>query len=173
MTDEKNPYSDMPVDVLQKHLEQLKTVVTEKKINVTQFFGEPIKTEDKEKLEKYDSLQSKVDELSKKASKENLTDNESKLADATVNRIVSDIKKIDKDAPIEGVLKSNFNNLQKIEILNETQGIVQHYTGQMDTLRTELGNQPGTPGTQTFSKPTGGSETAAELIKSMLPEEKK
>ena len=171
MTEEtKNPYVEMPEDVLKTHLEQIKSVIGTKKIDVTQFFGEPITQEQKDKIAKSDELANKVKELSDKASKENLTDNEAKLAQASVDRIVNDIRKIDKDAPLDKVLDSKFNNLQKLDILAGTQDVIQHYTSQMETLRQEIGSQ-GQPNLQTFGKPAT-NDSAADIIKSMLPEEK-
>lgn len=169
MSDDKNPYLDMPEDVLKVHITQLKSVIDNKKIDVQQFFGQPIKDEEKEKLKNYDTLQTQVKDLSEKASKENLSDTEAKLAQATIDRVVSDIKKIDKDAPLDKVLNSKFNNLQKLDILAGTQDLVTHYTAQMDTLRQEIGS-PGQPGMQTFSKPASEG-TAVDIIKSMLPKE--
>lgn len=176
MTDEhKNPYEEMSTDVFQEHLKQLKDVVDTKKIDITQIFGEPITDEDKEKLKKVDTLTSEVKTLSEKTSKEDLTENEQTLAQASLDRTVSDIRKIDKDAPLDGVLHSKLNNLQKLEILNASQAMVEHYTAQIATIRTELAPPEagaGTAAQQTFSVPKGES-SAEDIIKSMIPKEKK
>lgn len=176
MTDEKNPYAEMTEDVMKTHLTQLKEVVDSKKIDVTQVFGEPITDADKEKLEKVDTLTSEVKTLSEKASKEDLTENEQVLAQANIDRTVSDIRKIDKDAPLDKVLNSKLNNLQKLGVLNATQEMVQHYTSQIATIRTELAppaDGSGAQGVQqTFSTPPTKS-SAEEIIKSMIPQEKK
>ncbi len=166
----------MTDDVMKTHLTQLKEVVDSKKIDVIQFFGEPITEEDKENLKKVDTLTSEVKTLSEKASKEDLTENEQVLAQANIDRTVSDIRKIDKDAPLDKVLHSKLNNLQKLEVLSGTQAMVEHYTSQIATIRTELAppaDGAGATGVQqTFSTP-GTKNTAEDIIKSMIPAEKK
>ena len=166
----------MTDDVMKTHLKQLKEVVESKKIDVIQFFGEPITEADKEKIAKVDTLTSEVKTLSEKASKEDLTENEQVLAQANIDRTVSDIKKIDKDAPLDRVLNSKLNNLQKLEVLNGAQAMVEHYTSQIATIRTELAppadGVSATGVQQTFSVPKGDS-TAEDIIKSMIPKEKK
>lgn len=173
MTEPKeNPYIKMPDDVFKEHLTQLKTVVDEKKIDVTQFFGEPITKEDKEKLEKVDTLQTQVDTLSEEKNKKDLSETEEKLAQANIDNIVGDIKKIDKDAPLDTVLKSNFNALDKLEILKGTRQTVEFYAEQMNTLREQIPSQ-GTDVNQRFSKPAPGADSAESIIKSMTPEANK
>ena len=166
----------MTEDVMKTHLTQLKEVVDSKKIDVTQVFGEPITEEDKENLKKVDTLTSEVKTLSEKASKEDLTENEQVLAKANIDRAVSDIKKIDKDAPLDKVLNSKLNDLQKLDVLSGTQAMVEHYTSQIATIRTELapaGDGAGAGNVQqTFSTPKGDS-TAADIIKDMIPKETK
>lgn len=172
--DKKNPYVEMTDDVMKTHLTQLKEVVDSKKIDVTQIFGEPITEDDKEKMKKVDTLTSEVKKLAEEAGKKDLTDNEQILAQANIDRAVSDIKKIDKDAPLDAVLNSKLNNLQKLEVLSGTQALVEHYTGQIATIRTELA--PPADGSvstqQTFSVPDSKS-SAEDIIKSMIPQEKK
>ena len=166
----------MTSEVFNTHLTQLKEVVDTKKIDITQIFGEPITKEDKEKLEKVDTLTSEVRTLSEKASEKDLTENEQVLAQASIDRAVSDIRKIDKDAPLDKVLHSKLNNLQKLEVLSGTQEMVEHYANQIATIRTELappGDGTGAPGVQqTFSTPPTNA-TAADIIKDMIPKEKK
>ncbi len=174
MTDEKNPYLEMPEDVFKTHLGQIKTVIDDKKLDVSQFFGEPITDSDKEKIKQVDTLQTKVDELAEKANSDKLTDNETKLAQSNIDRLVSDIKKIDKDAPLEDVLKSKFNNLDKLDILNGTQKVVAHYTAQIETIRNEIPSQ-GAAGTQTFAKPATPDESSkiiTDLVAEMIPKDK-
>ncbi len=165
----------MTPEVINTHLGQLKEVVDSKKIDVTQIFGEPITTEDKEKIDKVDTLTSEVKKLAEEAGKKDLTENEQVLAQSNIDRAVSDIKKIDKDAPLDAVLNSKLNNLQKLEVLSGTQALVEHYTGQIATIRTELAPADAGAGTsvqQTFSVPASKS-TAEDIIKSMIPQEKK
>lgn len=170
----KNPYTEMTPDVLTKHLEQLSSHVKEKKVDVTQYFGTPISQEDQDKLGTVDSLNTKVKELNEAASAKDLSDNEKILAEASIARVVSDIRKIDKDAPLGAVLESKFNNLDKLAILSSVQGMVEHYTGQLTTIKKELGTKSsGTSSTdQSFGKPNTGDKTAAEIIAEMNPKSK-
>jgi len=170
---DKNPYTDMPQDVLTKHLEQLSTVVKDKKVDVTQYFGAPPSEEDKNKIEQFDPLTAKVKELTDASSSKDLSDNEKVLSQASIDRIVSDIKKIDADAPLAAVLESKFNNLDKISILGSVQGMIEHYTGQITTIKKELGSKSGTGNeTQTFGKPLVGDKTAEAIITEMTKTDK-
>ena len=174
MVDEdKNPYKDMPQDVLTKHLEQLSTIVKDKKVDVTQYFGAPPSEEDQNKIKEFEPLTAKVKELTDVASSKDLSDNEKVLSQASIDRIVSDIKKIDADAPLAAVLESKFNNLDKISILGSVQGMVEHYTGQITTIKKELGSKSGAEGgTQTFGKPPAGDKTAENIIAEMTKTDK-
>ena len=174
MVDEdKNPYIDMPQDVLNKHLEQLSAVVKDKKVDVTQYFGAPPSEEDQDKIKQFEPLTAKVKELTDVASSKDLNDIEKVLSQASIDRIVSDIKKIDADAPLAAVLESKFNNLDKISILSSVQGMVEHYTGQITTIKKELGSKSGTGSeTQTFGKPGSGDKTAESIIAEMTKTDK-
>ena len=172
---DKNPYIDMPQDVLTKHLEQLSTVIKDKKVDVTQYFGAPPSEEDLNKIKEFEPLTAKVKELTDASSVKDLSDNETILSQASIDRIVSDIKKIDADAPLAAVLESKFNNLDKLSILGSVQGMVEHYTGQITTIKKELGGSKageGT-GTQTFGKPGSTDETAESIITEMTKSGKK
>ena len=149
---DKNPYTDMPDDVLKTHLEQLSTIVKDKKIDVTQYFSTNLSKEDQDKIASVSGLQAKIKELTESASAKDLSDNEKILSQASIDRIISDIKNIDTDAPLADVLDSKFNNLDKLTILGSVQTMVQHYADQVATIKKEVGS--GTEkGTQTFSKP--------------------
>jgi len=161
----KNPYKDMPEDVLSTHLKQLSTIVKEKKIDVTQYFSTDLSKEDQDKIKQVGPLTAKVKELTDAASAKDLSDNEKILSQASIDRIVSDIKNVDADAPIATVLESKFNNLDKLTILGSVQTMIQHYADQVATIKKELGS--GTKqGTQTFSKPEEKG-TALEIITKM------
>ena len=166
MTDkDKNPYTDMPDDVFKTHLEQLSTIVKDKKIDVTQYFSTELSKEDQDKIASVSGLQAKIKELTESASAKDLSDNEKILSQASIDRIISDIKNIDTDAPLAAVLESKFNNLDKLTILGSVQTMVQHYVDQVATIKKELGT--GTAkGTQTFSK-SKGEGSAEEIITKM------
>ncbi len=167
MTDnkEKNPYTDMPQDVLNKHLEQLSVVVKDKKVDVAQYFSASISKEDQEKIDQADTQTAKIKELSEAASAKDLSENEKILSQATIDRVVSDIRKIDTDAPLASVLESKFNNLDKLSILGGVQQIVEHYVEQIATVKKEVGSGAKT-GTQTFgkAKETGSAEDIIKEI---------
>lgn len=159
----------MTEDVLKTHITQLQEAVTQKKVDVTQFFGEPITDEAKKKLQERDELEAKVKELSEKAGATNLSESEQKLAGATIDRIVRDIKSIDPNAPLGHVLDSKFNNLDKIDILGGYQKAVEHYQNQIATLKRELKPDGNESATQTFSSPKGTEDDASKIIASMIP----
>lgn len=165
---EENPYPEMPADVLAKHIEQISAVIKEKKVDVTQFFGGPISEEDKNKIDKFDSLTSEVKTLSEAASSKDLSNTEVILSQTSIDRVVSDIKKIDKDAPLESVSTSKFNNLEKIQVYGIVEGIVTHYAGREAAIRKELapGGDKGTT-EQQFSKPEIKSGDAEALVKTI------
>lgn len=169
MSENENKYLEMPKDVLLEHAKQLKEAAGTKIVDLTQCFGAP-KTEDElQKLKDYESVSAKVVELSKDAATKELTDNEVVLAQASIDRAVSDIRKIDPDAPLEAILSSKFNNLDKLAILGGYQPVVEHYTAAISTIKTELGKKTST--SQGFAAPETGDETAASIIESMLPKE--
>ena len=171
----ENPYTDMKQDVLSTHLTQLAEVVKgSTEIDVKQIFGiadASISKEDQVKIDQHDSLTSKVDELSKVASAKDLTDNEVILSQASIDRAVSDIKKIDVDAPLSTVLDSKFNNLDKLSILKMTEDTVSHYVDQVATIKKEVGAGKPDSTTQTFGEAPASTsgESAASIIAEMLP----
>ena len=169
MSEVKNPYAEMTTDVLETHLKQLKSVVEEKKIDVTQYFGEPekISTEDQSKIDQHDSLTTQLKTLNDTASSKELTDNEAILAQANLDRAVSDIKSIDDSVPLDSIVSVKFNNLEKYAILSGVKPIVEHYKKREEILRKEIGDKGATT-TQKFSKPEDTSDAAtlvAEVIK--------
>jgi len=165
----KNPYTDMTTDVLNKHLEQLKSVIAEKKIDVSQYFGTPISDEDKKKLEEHKALSDQVNKYVEAANSATLSATEIKLSQQNLDRLVNDIKNIDPDVPLDGVIGSKFNNLEKIDILTGVQGIVKHYDEQIDTLKKEIATDT-TSVKQTFGAPEEKG-TAADIIKSLAKTE--
>lgn len=174
MTDEiKNPYPDMPNDVLTEHLKQIGAVVKEKKLDVTQYFSSPLSEEDKNRIKNYDTQTAKVKELSEAASAKDLSETETKLSQASIDSLVNDIRKVDPDAPLAPILESKFNNLEKLDILRGTGSIVSHYVDQIATIKKEVGKKDkGGEGTQqTFSKPKEG-ETGEAIITEMIPKKK-
>lgn len=166
---EKNPYTEMTESVLTEHLKQLKTVVEEKKIDVSQYFGASLSDDDKTKLKQYDSLSAQVKELSTAAASKNLSDNEVRLSQASIDVAVNDLRKLDPHVPLDQILDSNFNNIEKLDILNGVKPIVEHSMASLETLRKEI-PQSGTEvtGTQKFQEPKPGDETAAEIIEQMI-----
>jgi hypothetical protein len=171
LSEVKNPYAEMTSDVITQHLEQLKSVVEEKKIDVTQFFGEPasISPEDQSKIDQHDSLTSQVKTLTEAESAKNLSDNEAKLAQASFDRAVSDIKTIDPSVPLESIVSTKFNNLEKYDIMSGVKPIVEHYQAQIATLRKEIGGSGDAATTQKFAAPEESSDAetlVAEVIAS-------
>lgn len=163
--DKKNPYTDMPQDVLDTHLEQLSVVVKDKKVDVTQYFSTSISKEDQDKIDQADTQTAKIKELTDAVSSKDLSDNEKILSQASIDRIVSDIRNIDTDAPLASVLESKFNNLDKLSILGGVQRIVEHYAGQIATIKKEVGSGTKT-GTQTFGKAKDAG-SAEDIIKEL------
>ena len=171
----KNPYPEMPEDVLSEHLKQIGAVVKEKKVDVTQYFGASVSEDDKNKLEQFDVQAKTIKELNEAASAKDLTENEKILSQASIDSMVSDIRKVDPDAPLLSILESKFNNLDKLSILSGTEGIVDHYVGQISTLKKEFSEKTGNgtqTGQQTFSTP-GTKSSAQEIIVEMTKVGKK
>ena len=168
MSEVKNPYTEMTPDVLETHLKQLKSVVEEKKIDVTQFFGaaDPISSEDKAKIDQHDSLTSQVNTLNEAASKGELSDVEARLAQTNFDRAVSDIKEVDPDVPLESITSVKFNNLEKYDILSGVKPIIKHYQSQINVLRKEIGDKAEVT-TQKFAAPENSS-SASELVKEVI-----
>ena len=165
----ENKYLEMPSDVLKTHFDQFKEAISKNtEMDAKQFFGEPMTAEQTEKLQNYDSLTSQVKELSTAASAKDLSDNEITLAQASIDRAVSDIRKVDPDAPLGSILDSKFNNLEKLSILGKIEGIVTHYTGAINTIKAELAPTGEETTTQKYSAPKPTEESAADLIKTAM-----
>lgn len=169
MSDVKNPYAEMTSDVLNQHLAQLKSVVEEKKIDVTQFFGEApsISSEDQSKIDQHDSLTSQVKTLNEAASSKDMSDIEAKLAQTSFDRAVSDIKLIDSNVPLDSITSIKFNNLDKYDILSGVKPIIEHYKAQEVALRKEISGDGTKDVTQKFAAPENKS-TAAELVAEVI-----
>ncbi len=168
--EEKNPYTDMPKDVLDTHLKQLSAVVKEKEIDITQVFSIPkvsISKDDQEKIDQYASLTSQVETLTAAESAKNLSDVEAKLAKSNFERVVSDLKKIDENVPLASLIGTKFNNLDKADILSGVVPIVEHYKAAEATLRKEIGDKPATDVTQQFSEPAS-TGTSDDIIKELV-----
>lgn len=166
---EKNPYIEMPKDIVEKHLSQIKEVIGDKQINVQQMFGLGVSDEDKEKIEKFDSLTSQVSKLQEASASRELSETESRLAKASIDRLVSDIKVIDENAPLESVLNSKFNNLEKIDMLSGTKDMVKHYADRIEAVKSELttktANVEGTAGIrQEFANPEDATADVNKII---------
>ncbi len=171
---EENPYEKLDNAALTKHAEQLSVIVKEKKVDVTQMFGEPasISVDDQNKIDQFESLTSKVNKLSEEVGKSNLTDTEAQLAKQNLDRLVGDIGVIDTSAPIAAFVDSKYNNLQKYEILSDVVPLVKHYVDQIATLKKGIGegnkDENTQTGTQTFAEPEATSDAADKLIEGIM-----
>lgn len=173
MADE-NPYLKMPTDVLIKHIEQVADAVKGKtEIDVTQMFGVPtISADDQVKIDEHATLTSQVEKLSADASAKDLTPDMVRISQVSIDSSVGGLKGIDKDVPLESVLSSKFNNMEKLDILGIVKPIVEHYSGVVETIRKEVGSKDPAAVDQKFSTPEDKDATGAKIIAEMVPKKK-
>lgn len=171
MTDKKdNPYLEMPKDVITQNVDLIKEAMTEKGMQVDQFFGAALSDEDKSKLENYGKLDEKVKELSKAAASKNLSEDTIKLAEASLNREINDLKKLDPDLPIESLTNNKFNALERLDVVNVIRPFVDHGISSINTLKTELVKAKEETTNQDFGAPKGkGADDAAAIMETLLP----
>lgn len=196
MSEVENAYLEMPADVFNKHLEQIKEAASTKSVDLTAKFGAPALTEEiKAKLSAYDTLKAKNEELVAAASTRELSENEKRITAHTVSTLVDGIKQVDPAVPLQGFLDSGLNSLDKMDVMSNVAGIVKHYNSQISTLQAKLdaaggggegdgsggdggdgdgngggGSGGGKTGKAQFSAPKG-NQSAMDIIKSLLPAE--
>ena len=193
MSEIENAYLEMPADVFNTHVEQLKVAAEKHSIDLKAKFGaSPLTEEIKAKLSAYDTLKAENEKLVAAASSRELSDNEKRITAHTVATLVEGIKQIDPAVPLQGFMDSGLNTLDKMDVMSNVAGLVKHYNGTIKTLQSKLdaagggdgdgsggggsgdGNGEGGGGSKTgtaqFGAPKGGLD-AMEIIKSMMPEE--
>ena len=168
MTEEKNPYTEMPEDILMKNLEQLSVVVKEKGISTTQFFGEPITAEQKAMVEEHASLTKEVQTLKDAATASNnpMSDDTKKLVEYNVSSAVEAVKAIDPDLPIDSILASVSNPFERVEVANGMKGIAEYSKKAVDAIKSQL---PGTKAiTQGFSAGEAKGDESTEKLAQLV-----
>lgn len=160
----ENPYAAMTDDVFKTHLEQLKEVIATKKVEVPQLFSgvTVMNDEQKKMVEEYPKMQDQIKSLSAERSGKDLTEIEKKLAQSSIDNQVKEIKAIDATIPLDGIIKSSFNNVDKLEILSGVLPIVQHFGTVVSNLRSQIGNKEGQQ--QNFAAPDLSDGKKAEDI---------
>ena len=169
----ENPYIAMTDDVFKTHLEQLKEVIATRKVDITQLFStvSVMTDEQKKMVEEYPKLQEQIKNLSAAHAGKDLTEIEKKLAQTSIDAQIKELKSVDVNVPLDGIIKSGFNNVEKLEILSGVAPIVQHFGTVISNLRSQIGNKEGQP--QNFAAPdlSGGKKAEdiiAEVIKSIV-----
>lgn len=167
MTEKENPYEVMEAAVLEQHIGQINKVMETKSLSKLQFFGESISEETKGKLEEVASLTQKLTDAEAKIPATVVSNPDvDKLALSNLDRAVQDVKAIDENIPIQGILDSSLNSFDKADMLNHVQQIAVYNKAALDAVTKELGAQK--PGMQGFSKPEVNVGDADKLVESLI-----
>jgi len=168
---EENQYLTMTPDVLQIHIKQISDAIVSQKIDVKQYFGEPITEADKIKIVDHASLSTKVTALETAALlKDNISENEKILAQSAITSLAKEITTIDKDLPIKGILEGAMNPLQKMATLQSIMPIVEYHGQAIAALKATL--PEGTTFKQQFSEGGSSGKNAADIIAEMASSQK-
>lgn len=168
---EENAYLTMASDVLQIHIKQIVDAITSQKIDVKQYFGDPITEADKTKIAEHASLSQEVSVLKTAAlAKDNISENEKVLAQAAITSLAKEISTIDKDVPIKSILDSSMNALQKMATLQNILPIVEYHGQAIAALKATL--PEGSTTKQQFSDGGSTGKSAADIIAEIASSQK-
>ena len=170
LSEEKNPYVDMPKDVLEKHLGQMKeardTNKSFQEVDLLQSFGQILSTEDEQKIKQHTELTSEVANLKKTGDLGKISETENELATLNLNDSIDRIKEMDKNFPIESVINNtNMNSLEKARALRPLEAAAKYTVKALATLRKEIPDANSGTVLQSFASPDGKKIDPVAMVK--------
>jgi hypothetical protein len=166
MTD-KNPYLEMSEDVLKTHMSQISELMEKKGFTAYQFFGESLSEDTQGKLAENASLTEKVKNLESAvttAEAGKLSPETEKLAKITIDSVVKEIKSVDEDFPINGIIDSSLTAFEKIDALKSIVDMAVYSKKAIDAVKAQVGNKPGVQG---YTEPVQDAD-ADKLVQSII-----
>lgn len=148
-----NPYESMEANVFKNHVSWLASVVKSKLPDVDLYDafglekGETISEEDKKKIERHDKFsamaqqifEDKPVEVSQVEAKKTVIDpNLERIAQKTVDSLVSDMKSVDSDIPIDDIVNGSGSVFEKLDMLEKMQKVVDYHGRTVKGLRENL-----------------------------------
>lgn len=165
-----NPYESMPEDKLKQHLFAMANVCKSKSnigIDLYDLFSlnRPITAEESKKLEDHDKFMAAYQEVASVVNNgdvkepRTLTDVEKETLNLGLEGVISQIKGLDSEVPLDLALNSEKDILTRISIAKSLQPIVKYYTESLETLKQGLPAAATTSSTDTdkfqATAPTG------------------
>lgn len=167
MTDE-NPYLTMDSDVLNKHITQMNEVMETKNLSKLQAFGESISEETQTKLDSASAVSQQLADAVAKIPKETVVNPEvDKLAQMSLDNAVSDIKAIDENFPIQGIMDSSLNSFDKIDALKNAKEMATYSTKAIAAVKSQVGTGA-KPGTQGYAAPEDNTAEADDIVAKLI-----
>ena len=150
-----NPYSTMTDDEMKKNFSQMAEVLNQRSLGID--YHEAFKLEkatvsegDKKKVELADKFlafgQQMLVEAGVKAEDANpapVDPNLEKMAQVNLDNAVREIKEIDKDIPIDGIVNSGKSVFDKLETIGHIKSVAQHHGKVVKGLRDTISTSPG------------------------------
>lgn len=145
-----NPYKTMNDDEMKKNFTWMAEVLNERSLGldyheVFKLEKATISAEDKKKLEQRDKFlamhQQVMEEIKGEPVKpvpDTIDPNLEKIAKANVDSTVREIKEIDKDIPIDGIVNGDKSIIDKLDILNHVKEIAVHHGSVVKGLRDKI-----------------------------------
>ncbi len=168
MTEKENPYLKMDDATFTKHVDQIKEYVDKKKLSTIQFFGESLSEDTQTKLDEHASLTTdkaslttQVKTLEDAATAGEMSEDVKKLAKLSIDSAVSEIKGIDENFPIQGVVDSISDPFQKVDALKHLKVAADYSKKAVDALKSQI---PVKTGTQGFGEAPKTDSDEAERI---------
>ena len=163
----ENPYLVMEANVLSEHIAQINEVMESKSLSKLQAFGESISEETQTKLDNASVVSQQLADAEAKIPVDVVVDpNTDKLAIINLDRAVSDIKAIDENFPIQGIMDSSLNSFDKIDVLSSVTDMAKYSAKSVDAVKAQIGSGQ-KPGTQGYAAPESTTE-ADELFKKLV-----
>jgi hypothetical protein len=162
----ENPYVEMTDEVLTENINQLKEVMEKKNLSTLQFFGESLSEDTQAKVDEHASLSQEVKTLKEAASAGTVSPDVKRLTELNVDSAISEIKKLDDNFPIEGIVNSISDPFQKINALTGVKAAVEYSQKAVNAVKSEIGNKTGVQG---FGEaPATDSAEADKLVDSLI-----
>ena len=170
-----SPYTTMDETQLKEHFVQLSSIIKDKNmsdLNIAELFGiTPITAEQTKQLEMMDKFGDKLESIQKlikeppQSVNTDLSDNETRLASTALNGMITTVRSINPDIPLDGILNSELNPFDKMAAIDGLKPIIDHYETTVSNLKKQIPDA-GTD-TKVVADKFGSTDTSNDKYTSM------